>query len=98
MKYYIYDTTLREKRHVFFDTLGSLIIYLNEVCIREFGHGRKQKMIELESLGHGYDDSEGATFTRFMSDIFEIGVIKNNTYVRCDVHMIDRYNKPEFGD
>ena len=38
---------------------------------KKFKKSRKELMFEMESLGHGYDDPQGANFTAMMGEYFK---------------------------
>ncbi len=93
MKYYIIDTTLNSKDPIYYSTLNELVHHLEGSVVRKFGQTRKQFMQHLIDLGHGYDDPEGKTFTQVISDYFNIGVVKDNRHVKCNVHEVSIYGK-----
>ena len=100
MKFYIKDSLLNNKV-VYFNTLQEVIVYLETLCVRKFKQSRKQYMIEMESLGHGYDDDTGANFTELMADHFHIGAVRaDGGLVKTNLHELSRnikYRK-EMGD
>ena len=57
-----------------------------------------QYVQNLLDLGYGYDDRDGVMLTRAMADQFNMGVIKNDTYVRTDVHTVAAFQKEEYGN
>ncbi len=95
-KFYIQDSTVG--KYVTFNTVSELVAYLNGLIPRAFKISRGEYVQNLVDLGHGYDDTDGVMLTRAISEQFNIGVIKNNTYVRTDVHSIDRFQSEEYGD
>ncbi len=95
-KLYIQDSTIGQ--YVTFNTVQELVAYLNQLIPRAFKISRNQFVQNLIDLGHGYDDTDGIMLTRAMADQFNIGVIKNNSYVRTDVHAISKFQSAEYGD
>lgn len=95
-KFYIQDSTIG--RYVTFNTVPELVNYLNGMIPRAFKMSRGEYVQNLLDLGYGYDDPTGVMLTRVLSEQFNVGVIKNNNYVRTDVHSIDRFQSEEYGD
>jgi len=95
-KLYIQDSTIGQ--YVTFNTVPELVAYLNTLIPRAFKISRSEYVQNLIDLGHGYDDPQGVMITRAMADQFNIGVIKNNSYVRTDVHAISNFQNEEYGD
>lgn len=95
-KFYIQDSTVG--RYVTFNTVSELVSYLSGLIPRAFKMSRAEYVQNLLDLGYGYDDASGVMLTRAISEQFNVGVIKNNTYVRTDVHSIDRFQNEEYGD
>lgn len=93
---YIKDTTVNPQREVTFDSYQSAVIYLQDLCKRAFGQSRKERMLHLESIGHGYDDSTGVNFVRSLAESFEMGVVRDGRRMRCDISAL-LFNKEEFG-
>ena len=102
MKYYIVDTTIKPQTEKRFDTYPEVVNYLGTMSQRAYKQTRKERMIMLEEIGHGYDDPEGVTFVRSMAEYFEMGIIRNNAGVlnrmKCDIPSIALYQKEEFGN
>jgi hypothetical protein len=92
MKYYIIDRQVSLKPALFND-LKDLVNTLEKVVQYKFNLSRKQYMQNLIELGHGVDDPLGKTFTEAMSEHVDIGVIKNNACVRCNIHEATHYSK-----
>jgi hypothetical protein len=92
MKYYIVDTTQSNTPQVF-DSLPLLVRHLEGTVKRKFKCDRKAYMDNLISLGYGYDDDAGATFTTSLSEHFNIGVIRNGKPLRTNVHEAATHNK-----
>lgn len=95
-KFYIQDSTIG--KYVTFNAVPELVGYLKTMIPRAFGMSKEHYIQNLLDLGYGYDDAEGAMLTRAMSEQFNIGVVKNGTYVRTDVHSAARFQKKEYGD
>jgi hypothetical protein len=99
MSYYINDTTINEV--VRFIDPNEVVGYLENLCRKKFKKSRKEFMFEMESLGHGYDDPQGANFTAMMGEYFEVGALKKDgRMVRTNIHEMSRnlkYRK-EMGD
>ena len=85
MKFYIIDRQVSTKPAVF-NNLNEVVNTLEKVVQYKFKINRKQYMQNLIELGYGADDSLGRTFTESMSEHVEIGVVKNGTCVRCNIH------------
>lgn len=102
MTFYIVDTTLGSSEFVTFSDYKSLVSYLETMCVRKFNQSRKQQMLMLESIGHGYDDSDSVTFVRFMASQFDMGIIRSNSSehvkMKCDIPSIVLFQKDEFGN
>lgn len=99
MKYFIKDTTANKL--VIFENLPQTVNYLEDLCRKTLRKTRKQFMDEMVSLGHGYDDDQGAYFTQLMSEKFQIGVQKDNgKLVKTNIHEATRNYKfrNELGD
>ena len=102
MKFYIIDTTLNPPREFRFNDYPSTVRHLETMTQRAYGQSRKQRMIMLEEIGHGYDDRDSVTFVRSMASQFEMGIIRNNAgilnKIKCDITSINLYQKEEFGN
>jgi hypothetical protein len=94
---YIKDTTVNPIQEMTFDNYNSAVQYLGDVSKRAYGQSRKDRMIHLESIGHGYDDPTGVNFVRSLAEHFEMGVIREGRRVRCDITAM-LFNKEEFGN
>jgi hypothetical protein len=99
MTYYIVDTTVGNKP-LFFNTLYDVLVHLEGSCKRIHGISRAEYMQNLADLGHSADESSGRNFLIAMSEIFNIGVVKEDRLVRCDVFNATHYSKylTEMGD
>src|ERR1041385_6811725 len=101
MQYYVVDTTLPSSQEKWFNSYGQIVQYLEQMSIRAFNQTRKQRMVLLEELGNGYDDSNSVTFVRSMADKFNIGVLRDglnpNQKMRCDITSVALFQKDEFG-
>ena len=97
MKFYINDTTIG--KFVYFNTVSELVNYLgNSVVPRATGTTRSQFIQNLIELGHGYDDIDGVTLTRALAESFNIGVVRENSHVRTDIHAATRFTNDGYGD
>ena len=96
MTYYTQDPTIG--KYVQFNNVSEVVAYLETMVQKIHGMNRKQYMQNLIELGYGYDDPQGVTFTRSLSEEFNIGVVKDGKYVKTDIHAVHSYMKPEFGD
>lgn len=84
-RYYIKDTT--NNTTVYIETVSDVVAYLENLCKQLTGHNRTNFMLEMVSLGHGYDDTNGANFTELMAEKVEIGLVgQNGRFKRCNVH------------
>jgi hypothetical protein len=97
MTIYIKDTSVRPAQEVTFKRYDEAVRYLEQVVIRTTGMSRRQRMQELESIGHGYDDPDAIHFVQSMAEQVEIGVIREGRRMRCDITTM-RYDKAEYGD
>lgn len=98
IKYYIFDTTLPKPDYIFFDSISATVSYLEKLVQKVFHKTRKQYMDEMSSLGHGYDDNTGEYFTQILSEYINIGIVKNNKPVKCNIHQAQKYRQSEYGD
>lgn len=96
--FYVKDKTLNPVQEKQFQTYPQLVHYLGEMCKRVYGQTKLERTQLLESLGHGTDDYNSTLFVRSMQDQYDIGVIRENRHVRCDVTVLVAYQKPEYGD
>ncbi len=98
-KFYIVDTTLNNKPFLY-ETVSQVVKHLEDSVQRKFRQTRKQYMQNLIDLGYGYDDESGKVFTQSLSEYFNIGVVNQNNYKRCNIHEVDQYAKyrTEMGD
>ena len=97
MKYYVIDTTVRPSQTLKFDTYPELVSHLEGMSRRQYGQSRKERMIILEEVGHGYDDNQGVNFVRSMAEVFNMGVLREEGLMRCDVTSVALYQKEEYG-
>jgi len=95
---YINDTTIVPNKIVTFNSIQAAINHLQEMAKRTQQRSRKNIMLEMESLGYGGEDRDSINFIRAMSMKFDIGVVKDNRYVRTDITSLINFNKFEFGD
>jgi len=92
IQYYIIDKQVSHKPAIF-NSLQELVTTLERVVQYKFKLTRNQYMQNLIDLGYGMDDAIGRTFTESMSECVEIGVIKNNSCVRCNIHEVAHHAK-----
>ncbi len=92
------DTTLNPSQEKRFSSYPTTIQYLEQMAKRAYGQTRKERMIVLSELGHGTDDRDSVVFVRSMAEAFDIGVIRDNRRVRCDISSIALYQQEEFGN
>lgn len=96
-KFYVKDTTIGQ--FVYFNSVNELVNYLgNSMVPRATGGTRAQFVQNLIDLGHGYDDNDGVMLTRALSETFDIGIVRENTHVRTDVHEATRFTSSGYGD
>ena len=102
MQYYIIDTTLSPAQEKRFNSYPEIVHYLEQVSIRKFRQTRKERMILIEELGGGNDDSNSVNFVRSMAESFNIGVLRDavnkNEKMRCDITSIALFQSEEFGN
>lgn len=98
IKFFVQDPT--DKRFYYFDTVPQLVSFLERLIVKVLGQTRAQFMDNMASLGHGYDDPQGITFTRGLAaDHFYIGAVRQDgQHFRCDVHAANNFSKPEYGN
>lgn len=97
--YYIKDDIARKM--IFKNTVPEIVSYLENMCQQINKVSRKEFMIEMVSLGHGYDDANGAYFTELMSKTVDVGIVtKGGRLKRCNIHEHERNSryKNEMGD
>lgn len=99
MKYYIVDISDSNKTY-YFSSLNEVILHLENACKRLHKISRQEYMRNLEELGYNADDNLGKNFIEAMSDSFNIGIIKDNRLVRCNIFEATYYSKykNEMGD
>lgn len=101
MQFYIVDTTLRPPQEKRFNSYSEIVSYLETLSTRAYQQTRKQRMLMLEELGHGYDDSQAVAFVRSMAEKFNMGVIRDGVTkgekMRCDICNVALFQKDEFG-
>lgn len=96
-KYYIIDSTLRQNGKnpvVLFDTIPSLISYLETMCQRQFRMSRVKYMNHVESIGHSADEPTGRAFYDLMEQYFNMGVIRSgNTPIKTNIFEASAFSK-----
>ena len=93
--FYIQDSTIG--KYVTFNTVPEVVSYLKNMIPRAFNMSKDSYIQNLLDLGYGYDDADGVMITRAMADQFNIGIVKDNTYVRTDIHTAAAFEKEEYG-
>jgi hypothetical protein len=99
MKYYIVDNTIGQDP-VYFNTLNEVMNHLDGSIKRKTGLSRTDYMQNLVDLGHPNDDDSGVAFITAMSEIFNIGIVKDNRLVKGNIVEATHYSKyrTEMGD
>ena len=92
MRYYIIDKTIG-KNPIFFNQLNETINHLEGTCKRLTGTSRNDYMLNRVDLGHPADEATGRNFVEAMSENIEMGVVKNNGFVRCNICDVDHYSR-----
>ena len=102
MQYYVVDTTLNPPQEKRFNSYGEVVNYLSQMSQRAYGQDRKARMIMLEEIGHGHDDSNAVNFVRSMAEKFNMGVLRDgvtkNERMRCDITSVALFQQEEFGN
>lgn len=101
MQYYVIDTTVSPTQDKRFGTYPEVVRYLESMSVRAYKQTRNQRMVLLEELGHGHDDTNSVNFVRSMAEKFSMGVIregiKDGGKMRCDITSIALFQKEEYG-
>lgn len=99
MTYYIQDISTG-KNPIFFNNLAALVKHLEGTCERLHKMTRTQFMQNLADLGHLADEPSGKNFYVAMSDTVNIGLVKDNRLLRCNIFDATHYAKyaTEMGD
>lgn len=92
MRYYIIDKTIG-KNPIFFNQLNETINHLEGTCKRLTGTSRIDYMLNRVDLGHPADEATGRNFVEAMSENIEMGVFKNNGFVRCNICDVEHYSR-----
>lgn len=96
-KFYIHDSTIN--KYVYFDTVPQLVEYLGTVTKRAYNMTRQQYAQNLAELGYGPDDREGVTFTRALSEQFNIGILTTDgRHAKTDVHTAVNFTSEAYND
>ena len=98
MTYYVVDTTISPQEVKKFQTYKEIVNYLDTMSQRKFGQNRKQRMQLLEEIGLGDDDFQGVNFVHSMAETFNMGVVRDEGLMRCDITSVALYQKEEYGD
>lgn len=100
--FYIYDTTERDSRGAIpvklFSTKQSVVGHLEKIAPKILKKTRQQLMSDAADLGFGDDDREGKNFYTFMSEYVNIGVIRRDRPIRCNIFTELEYKGKEYGD
>ena len=94
--FYVKDPTT--KKMVTFEEYPAVVRYLEGTIQRLKKQTRAEFMTDMVALGHGYDDYDGVQFVKLLSEAVDLGVVRGNRTVRCDICDVAMFNKPEFGD
>jgi hypothetical protein len=97
MIFYIVDTTVSPPRNLQFGSYPEAVNHLERMSERAYKQTRKQRMLMLEEIGHGYDDPNSVTFVRTMAEQFDMGVLREGRKTRCDISLIPLHQQDEFG-
>lgn len=82
-----------------FNSIQEVILFLEKAVISKTGMNRKTWMENMADLGYGTDESTGKRFVDSLQERhFEIGVLRNNKPVRCNIFEALAFKKPEYGD
>ena len=95
---YIKDTTTNPPTEKRVTMYSEAVKCLEEISNRKFRQTRKERMQILEELGHGYDDHGSVNFVRQMASVVEIGVIRGDRRIPCDITTLNEFQKEEFGN
>lgn len=98
MTFYITDTTINPVKLKTFNTYNEVVAYLEGMSIRAYNQTKKDRTLLLEGLGYGADDRNSTLFVRSMQEKFDVGVLRENAKIRCDITTIVAFQKPEYGD
>jgi hypothetical protein len=82
----------------YFNEVSEVVKFLEIVLFHKTNQNRPQWMQHIRELGYGPDDSSGKVFTESLQDYVEIGIVKENRHVRCNIHEATSFLKPEFGN
>ena len=94
--FYVKDQTINKL--VTFENYPSVVRHLEGTVQRLKKQTRAEFMNDMVALGHGYDDNDGVQFVKLLAEAVEMGVLRGNRQVRCDLCDVAMFNKPEFGD
>jgi hypothetical protein len=94
-KFYVRDGELIQT----FDSKKEVVVFLEKAVVFKIGMGRKQWMEHMADLGYGPDEPTGQRFIESLQERhFEIGVVRNQKSVRCNIFEATSFNKPEYGN
>jgi hypothetical protein len=93
-KFYVKDGNLSKS----FDSIPEVITFLEKVVEYKTGLKRPDWMQRMFELGHGVDDNTGRNFVDSLQEYVEVGVLRNNKPVRCNIFEAVVFKKPEHGN
>ena len=97
--FYIVDTTQLNELHqnpvVTFKHRDSVVKYLEGMCGRQFKMTRPQYMQHQADLGVGEDDEYGRAFYEAMTEYFNIGIIRSDKPIKCNIFDATLYSKDQ---
>lgn len=97
-QYYVVDSTTKKNNQnpvVLFNTTEGVVKYLEGMCQRQFNRTRTQYMQDVESIGHGADESTGQSFYEQMEQYFNTGVIRggDSAPIRTNIFQASAFSK-----
>lgn len=82
-----------------FGTVNEVVSFLEKLLFHKTKMTRKQWMENVTDLGHGPDEPTGKRFVDSLQENqFEIGVLRNQKTVRCNIFEATAFQKPEYGN
>jgi hypothetical protein len=97
MQYYVVDTTSSPDQVLKFNTYPEIVNHLEIMSKRRYRKSRKERMIDLEEVGHGPDDRQAVNFVRSMAEVFNLGIVRDEGLMRCDITAVEYFQKEEYG-
>ncbi len=100
MTYYISETLKKGQKPKYFNSINEVITYLEDVCKRKHKLSRRDYMQSLAELGHPADESSGKNFVEAMAESVNIGIVRKDQLLQCNIISADYYSKykTEMGD